>query len=208
MPCALASDVTAKSRPDRVSTVHGCVLITCAGSPFALGDTLFDVINPYAAYLGRREPLDVIQQTPAELDRITAALGPDGLKEPLKPGGWTAGQIVAHLADTEIAFGFRLRQCLSEPHHVIQPFDQDRWQALMPDRDTREALQAFRALRVGTLGLAQALSPDLLSRPVTHPERGVMTVADVVATIAGHDLNHLRQLDAIAARRGSVRQPS
>ena len=164
------------------------------------------MINPYASHLGQREPLGVIRRTPAELDRITTALGPRGLAEALRPGGWTAGEIVSHLADTEIAFGFRLRQSLSEPHHVIQPFDQDRWQALMTGRDTREALEAFRALRASTLRLAETLTPELLSRPVTHPERGVMTIADVVATIAGHDLNHLGQLESIAARRDSVRR--
>jgi hypothetical protein len=33
-----------------------------------------------------------------------------------------------------------------------------------------------------------------LARPVTHPERGTMAVQTLVETMAGHDLNHLRQL--------------
>src|SRR4051812_38043955 len=88
--------------------------------------------NPYAGYLGVQNPVQVLSRTPAALDGLASRLGPDGLERSLAPGKWVAREIVAHLADCEIAFGFRLRQALAEPHPTVQPFDQDAWALPMP----------------------------------------------------------------------------
>ena len=49
------------------------------------------------------------------------------LEGPSGPDKWTGREVVAHLADVEIGTGFRIRQMVSEPDHVIQPFDQEAW---------------------------------------------------------------------------------
>ena len=79
--------------------------------------------NPYRIQLAGQNPELVPGQTVAEVKAVVAQLGPEGLRRGYAPGKWSAGEIVCHLADCEIAFAFRLRQALSEPHHVIQPFD-------------------------------------------------------------------------------------
>jgi hypothetical protein len=43
-----------------------------------------------------------------------------------------------------------------------------------------------------------------LSKPLTHPERGTMTFQVLIETMAGHDLNHLGQMEAIAGRSAQV----
>lgn len=95
-------------------------------------------------------------------------------------------------------FGVRLRQTLSEDHHVIQPFDQERWAANYGAYSLKEALAMFGAARSWNLALLRSLRPEAYSKPVTHPERGAMTFRTIVETMAGHDLNHLAQLEAIA----------
>jgi hypothetical protein len=164
-------------------------------------------LNPYLHFLNGRDPVAVMTRTPAVLDEIVAALGAERIESRARPGGWTAREIVCHLADTEIAFAFRLRQIMSEEHHVIQPFDQDRWNGLLPQRSVEDALEAFKALRHGTVALALSLSGAQRARPTTHPERGEMTMNDVLATIAGHDLNHLQQLVSIRDAGGAPRRP-
>jgi len=104
------------------------------------------------------------------------------------------------LADCEIVFAFRLRQALSQDHHVIQPFDQDLWASQYDGCDTHTALNVFAAVRDWNVRLITAMRPDHLAKKLTHPERGEMTVAVVVETMAGHDLNHLAQIEAIAER--------
>ncbi|MBV8549747.1 MAG: DinB family protein [Acidobacteriaceae bacterium] len=154
--------------------------------------------NPYATQLGDGNPLDVINQTPGKLNRCVQTLGSAGLKEPWAPGKWTAGQIICHLADTEIAFSFRIRQVLAEPHHIIQPFDQDAWSKGYSQLDPQLAAQVFAALRGWNLALIKTVSQETFEKPVSHPERGQMTFRTLLETMAGHDLNHLRQLETVA----------
>ena len=116
-------------------------------------------------------------------------------------GKWPARVILCHLADCEVAFAFRFRQALAEPNHVIQPFDQDAWAHpySSPSLSAAAAIEAFSALRRWNLALLKNVPQASFSKPVIHPERGPMTFKLLVETMAGHDLNHLRQLDTIAS---------
>ena len=132
---------------------------------------------------------------------LAQRLGTDGLERAAAPGKWSVRQILCHLADGEIAFAYRIRQTLAEPHHVIQPFDQDAWGRRYGSAslDARTALDAFSAARRWNVALLNSLAPADSSKPVTHPERGAMTLQTIVETMAGHDLNHLEQIENIAA---------
>ena len=120
------------------------------------------------------------------------------------PGKWSARDIISHLADAEIVFSFRLKQTLAEDHHVIQPFDQDLWAKSYPSCNTQLALAALSAVRAWNLALIQSVKPADLSKPVTHPERGTMTFQTIVETMAGHDRNHIKQVEAIAGQSASA----
>jgi len=127
-------------------------------------------------------------------------LGAAGLARSLAPGKWTARQIFCHLGDCEIAFGFRIRQALAEPDHVIQPFNQDEWaRAYNSDSlSAAAAIEVFSVLRKWNLLLVNSLPQQVFSKPVTHPERGRMSFRTLIETMAGHDLNHLAQLHTLA----------
>jgi DinB superfamily len=157
-------------------------------------------MNPYASQLGNRDPIEVVAATPAQLKRVFDTLGPAGMKESVAPGKWSSRQILCHLADCELVFSFRLRQTLAEDRHVIQPFDQDKWANTYGAYEAGEALALFAAARRWNVKLVRAASPAMLSKAVNHPERGEMTFKTIVETMAGHDLNHLQQLETIAAR--------
>jgi hypothetical protein len=157
-------------------------------------------MNPYATQLGDDDPREVIGRTATRLRELWDQLGTDGRKQRLGEGKWTPGEIICHLADTEIAFAFRLRQALAEPHHTIQPFDQDAWARNYGQLDAHAALETFSALRHWNLVVLAGLPQEAYSKPVTHPERGKMTFRTLVETMAGHDINHVRQLEKLAAR--------
>jgi len=150
------------------------------------------MLNPYASYLGGRDPLEVIAVTPAKLAEITATPS----RSPA-PGKWDVRQIVCHLADCEAVFAFRLRQAVAEDHHTIQPFDQDKWAAACDTYDLAEALDLFRAARKWNAKFIAAQPPEVFDRHLTHPERGTMTFRTMVETMAGHDLNHLEQIERL-----------
>ena len=145
---------------------------------------------PYAANLGDRDPLAVLASTAAQI----AALNPARYSTPWAPGKWTFGQIIAHLADCEVAFAFRLRQAAAEPNYTVQPFDQDHWADSYPTVDPAAALNVFVSVRAWSVAFLQALPPETFDKTVHHPEFGPMKFRNIVEIIAGHDLNHLAQL--------------
>ena len=148
--------------------------------------------------LGGRDPLAVLEKTSRTLSDIVAKVPASHLEWRPAPGKWNVREILCHLADCEIAFAFRLRQTLAEPHHVIQPFDQEKWAGTYGGLTARGALSAFSSLREWDLALISTTSPEAMNKAVTHPERGEMTFRVIVETMAGHDLNHLLQLESIA----------
>jgi DinB superfamily len=164
-------------------------------------------LNPYARFLhagsdGRTVDA-ILASTANRLSELTEAIGEARMTTPPAAGKWTPAEILCHLADCEIAFGFRLRQTLAQDPacgaHVIQPFDQDRWAASYTSVTAPQALAAFTALRDWNLILIRNAPPSAAGKPVTHPERGAMTFATILETMAGHDLNHLQQLEKLAA---------
>jgi len=168
-------------------------------------------VNPYASQLGDRNAREVIAETSQQLAAVVEWLGPDGLERSLAPGKWSARAILCHLADCETVFAFRLRQALAEPHHVIQPFDQDIWASRYSNASAQAALAVFSAVRQWNLALLETVTPEQFSKTLNHPERGDMTFQTVVETMGGHDLNHLRQLETIASQSaiglGAVAKP-
>lgn len=150
--------------------------------------------------LGNRKPVEILEATPKRLQEIYRALGSDGLKRSYAPGKWSATTILCHLADAEMAIGFRLRQVLSEENHKIQAFEQDDWVKRYPGLDAKTALDAQAAMRAWNLALIRSLKPEDLQRRAIHPERGEETVEVLIKMLAGHDLNHLAQMEQIAGQ--------
>jgi hypothetical protein len=156
-------------------------------------------LNPYAKYLDGR-PLDaILNASPGSIASLLEAIGPADVATPPAPGKWSPAEIVAHLADCELVFAFRLRQTLAEDNPVVQPFDQEKWAAVYPGISASHALATFTAMRKWNLELLARVLPAAATRPVSHPERGAMTFLTIVETMAGHDINHLEQLARIAA---------
>jgi DinB superfamily len=159
-------------------------------------------LNPYERFLDGRPLEAILAATPDALGYVIDLLGAEKSVIPPVPGKWSAAEIACHLADCEVVFAFRLRQTLAEDAPTIQPFDQDKWAATYPGVTASQAVEVFSALRGWNLLLIRAALPEAAERPVTHPERGTMTFLNLVETMAGHDLNHLKQLQRLAGVAG------
>jgi hypothetical protein len=155
--------------------------------------------NPYERFLDERPVEAILAATAGALAEQFEAMGPQKAAVRPAPGKWSAAEIVCHLADCEMVFGFRLRQTLAEDGPTIQPFDQDKWAVRYGGVPADEALKTFSALREWNLRLIRAALPAAAGRTVIHPERGALTFQILVETMAGHDLNHLGQVRRIAA---------
>jgi hypothetical protein len=160
-------------------------------------------LNPYASYLDGQDPLPVLSSTADRIRTLTAGLSEAKINTRPTPQKWSLCEIAAHLADCEIVFSFRLRQTLAptliQPHAIIQPFDQDAWATRYGAYQFEPALALFRSARNWNLLYLATVSEQDRRRPTTHPERGTMTFWTIVETMGGHDINHLQQIERLAA---------
>ena len=161
-------------------------------------------LNPYDKFLDGRPIEEILSATPGTLAGLIETIGPEKSGISPAPGKWSPAEIVCHLADCELVFAFRLRQTLAEDNHTIQPFDQEKWAVQYRGVPVAHALDVFRAIRGWNLHLVSHALPKAADRTVTHPERGAMTFQTIVETMAGHDLNHIVQLEAILATAASA----
>ena len=152
--------------------------------------------------VGGREPMSVLRETPAAAAGATEGLSPAQLRQAEAPGKWSIAQVLQHLADSELVWGWRLRLILAQDRPPLTGYDQDLWADRLryADADPVEALETLRVLRRGNLGLIARATPQDLARVGVHAERGEESVGYLCGLYAGHDLLHLRQIQRI--RRG------
>jgi uncharacterized damage-inducible protein DinB len=153
--------------------------------------------SPYAKYLEGKNILDVLAATTGEAQKLIATLGPEKATKRPAPDKWSAHEVVSHLVDCDLVFGFRFRQAVAEDIPAIQPFDQDKWAQHAGLCSTEQMLALFAALRAWNLAFIRATLPNSGARKLIHPKRGEMTYAQIVEMAAGHDLNHLEQIRRI-----------
>jgi uncharacterized damage-inducible protein DinB len=148
-----------------------------------------------------QDPRKVDASTAKKLARLIRGVPASKLRKRPAPGKWSVAQIIAHLADSEIARSWRMRQILAAPATPIQAFDQDAWVATghYEKRDPRKSIELFRMLREANLALLKSISPEQWNHHGMHEERGKETIAHMVRLFAGHDINHLRQIESILA---------
>ena len=150
-------------------------------------------LNPYEVALGEHSPVEVLASTPEKLEALFSQLSAEQIDRKPAPHKWSVREVMAHLADCEMAFGFRLRQAAAGVE-MIQPFDQDDWAHNYAAYSFPAALTTYRVVRGWNLAFIRSLTDEQKAQVVTHPERGTMTVWTIVETMAGHDRHHLAGL--------------
>ena len=151
--------------------------------------------------LGDQKPLKVQAATASKIERLVKNVPRAKLKMRPAPGKWSVAEILAHLADTEIVCGYRMRSILGAPGMPISAFDQDKWAEAQnyAKRDPQMSLRVFRTLREVNLSLLKSLKSEQWKQFGIHAERGEESIERIAQMFAGHDINHLRQIDAILA---------
>jgi DinB superfamily len=146
-----------------------------------------------------KQPLTVQAATAKKLERLIKGVPTAKLRKRPAPDKWSVSEILAHFADVEVAVGFRLRSILGAPGTPVAAFDQDSWviSGHYEKRDPRKSIEHFRVAREANLSLLKSLKPEQWKHYGIHAERGQETVEHVVRMMAGHDLNHLQQIERI-----------
>ena len=162
-----------------------------------------------AEYLARirrlarsEDPLDAQRSAPAHIAELIANATVEELSARPSKDKWSVGEILAHLAEDEIASAWRYRQMVEQDGIDLSGFDQDLWARLgnYSARKPQESLALFRLLRNANLEFLQQLGDEQWESSGIHAERGRITVRELAAHMAGHDANHLEQIRRILGR--------
>jgi hypothetical protein len=151
--------------------------------------------------LGNDDPVAVLRETPAALQRFLDTVPRQIVTTPEAPGKWSIGEVVQHLADSDLVGGFRLRMVLAHDRPPLTGYDQDLWASRLHyrDADVHDAFEQFTAVRRANLRLWERLTPTDLTRVGRHGERGEESLEHMRRLYAGHDVLHLKQLERIRA---------
>jgi hypothetical protein len=151
--------------------------------------------------LGDQDPLAVLGKTPAALTQAIQGLTHAQLRTPEGPGKWAIVQVLQHLADSDLVWGWRVRLILAHDRPMITGYDQDLWAEGLhyAEADPDDALTTLDVLRRANLTLIDRATPAELKRVGVHSERGEESIEYLLRLYAGHDLLHLRQIDRIRA---------
>lgn len=146
--------------------------------------------------LGTRDPLEVLEQTAASIRETLANVEPNRLAQPEAPGKWSVRHVLAHLADSDVVLGWRLRMILAHDRPPIQGYDQDAWAQRLhyAEAEPDLALDVFDALRRWNVRLLKHASAEDLQRAGVHAERGEESIAHLMKLYAAHDLLHHNQI--------------
>jgi hypothetical protein len=155
-------------------------------------------------HIDGKQPLRVQQGTPKKLQKLIKPLNKKKLTTRPEPGKWSIAEILAHLADAELVGGWRMRSILGNNGIRIQAFNQDAWAETLSyaKRDPKTSLETFRVLREANLAMLKSLPKNLWENYGMHEERGKESISHIVRMFAGHDLNHLSQVEGIVKASG------
>jgi hypothetical protein len=167
-----------------------------------MAETAQQYIQRILGHVEGQDALKVQRASAAKLKRAIKGLTPKQLKWKPEPGKWSIAEILAHLADAEIVASWRMRVIVGASGTTIQPFDQDVWASVFQygKRDAKQSLETFRVLRENNLAMLKALPPAAWDNYGMHLERGKETIAHLARMFAGHDTNHLVQIEGIVTQ--------
>jgi len=158
-----------------------------------------DYLARIRALAASKDPLSAQAQSPAIISKLIANIPAERLTRRPAPEKWSVAEILAHLAEDEIATAWRYRQIVEHTNIALAGFDQDLWANLggYSTRDPHDSHALYRLLREANLQFLRALTPEQWECFGVHAERGRITVRELATHMVGHDANHIAQIQRI-----------
>lgn len=160
--------------------------------------------NPNLDAAGRAALIDKIAAVPAELSAAVKGLTDEQLDTPYREGGWSTRQIVHHLADSHMNAFIRVKLGVTEDNPTIKPYDESTWARTTDsvDQPVGLSLSILEGLHARWTHLLRSLDAAAFDRMIVHPERGPMSLNDVLGLYAWHGKHHTTQITQLRERSG------
>jgi hypothetical protein len=147
----------------------------------------------------RRRWIDAIRTTPAKLRAAATGLTDKQLDTPYRDGGWTPRQVIHHVPESHANAFIRFKLALTEDNPTIKPYDEDKWARLpdVPRASIESSLTFVDALHERWVALLDVMTPEDFTRPLTHPERGRITLDTMLQIYAWHGPHHVGHIELV-----------
>jgi len=158
--------------------------------------------TPEASAEAREQYIEVLARTPLQMRSAVQGLSPQQLDTPYRPEGWTLRQVVHHVPDSHMNAYIRFKLALTEREPEIKSYKEAEW-AKLPDTTVTPievSLQLLAALHSRWVVLLQNMRPSDFERTLCHPERGVLTLEQMLAMYAWHSGHHLAHITSLRER--------
>lgn len=149
----------------------------------------------------------LIQQVaaaPAALAAAVAGLTDAQLDTSYRPGGWAPRQIVHHVADSHMNAYIRFKLGVTEDNPTIKPYNEADWAETVDGRSApvQVSLALVDSLHRRWVQFLRSLDGKAFARTVQHPERGPMTLVDLLQLYAWHGRHHTAHITGLRQRMG------
>lgn len=163
----------------------------------------FDIKSPVAE-ADHPRLIGEIAETPGALRSAVAGLSRDQLETPYRPGGWTVKQVVHHLPDSHVNAYTRFKLALTEDEPTIKAYDEAKWAELSDSQRVPidVSLDLLDSLHMRWVSLMRGMDAADFRRGLNHPERGLMTLSQLLNMYAWHGRHHVAHITGLRSREG------
>lgn len=150
----------------------------------------------------RKKAIDAIAALPKELAAAVSGLTDAQLDTPYRPEGWTARQVVHHVADSHLNMYTRVRLALTETDSTVKPYAEALWAELVDARTlpVASSLRLLDALHTRLAALLKSLTQAQMARTFMHPESGLQTIDSLLPLYAWHGRHHTAHITELRKR--------
>lgn len=148
---------------------------------------------------------EVLERTPGTLRAMLSGMSPGWTEETSREGSWRAFDIVGHLIQGDVDDWITRTRLILDAGETrpFETFDREGYERVTAGKSLGALLDDFTAVRERSLSELDALHLDdaMLGKRGTHPAFGTVTLRQLLATWATHDLAHIGQIADAMARR-------
>ena len=152
-----------------------------------------------------KKHLEAAEKSPKQIAAAVSGVSEKALRYKPAPDKWCILEILAHLADMDILYAYRLRQMLADEKPVIAPINQDAWAKHLGYMESTpaELIALYGLNRHANLQLLRRVKAGDLEKSAYHPElKRQVTVGEIAGMMGGHGANHLEQIERLKKAAG------
>ncbi len=145
--------------------------------------------------------IDEIEKLPSQIKETIKNFKESDLEKTYRPNGWTARQVIHHLADSHVNSYTRFKLAVTEEHPAIRPYHENLWAELADGKSAPVyfSINILEAIHARWVLFLRSLKPEDFKRTLFHPEsKKVYVLDEFVGMYAWHGRHHLGHLKIVS----------